>query len=79
MLEGQRMKDCKFKDEFLKMLRDAPEKVVQALSYFDVIKPLIWRDLRRNGGKFGYRGIAKKYGITESQARTTIKNIENQQ
>jgi hypothetical protein len=79
MREGQRMKDCKFKDEFMKMLKDSPEKVVLSFSYFEIIKPLIWKDLRRNGGKFGRRGIAKKYGITEAQARTTIKNIENQQ
>lgn len=79
MQEGQRMKDCKFKDEFMKMLREQPEKVVESLSYFDIIKPLIWKDLRRNGGRFGYRGIAIKYHITESQSRTIIKNIENQQ
>jgi len=73
------MKDCKFKDEFMRMLKDNPEKVVLAFSYFEIIKPLIWRDLRCNGGKFGRRGIAIKYGITEAQARTTIKNIKNQQ
>lgn len=79
MQEGRRMKDCKFKEEFLKMLKEQPEKVVESFSYFDIIKPLIWKNLRRNGGRFGYRGIATKYGITQSQARTIIKNIENQQ
>ena len=79
MQEGQRMKDCKFKEEFLKMLKEHPQMVVAALAYFDIIKPLIWKDLRKNGGRFGRRGIASKYGITESQARTIIRNIENQQ
>ncbi len=78
MKEGQRMKACKFKDEFEKMMKERPDKVVLCLDYFDIIKPLIWFDLRCNGGKFGRRGIAKKYGITESQARTTIKTIKNQ-
>jgi len=73
------MKDCRFIAEFIKMMLESPDMIIQSFCYFDIIKPLVWKDLRRNGGKFGYRGVAKKYAITQSQARTIIKNIQNEQ
>jgi hypothetical protein len=56
---------------------DNPLKIFDALSEIDVLKPLIWRDSIGNGGKHGYRGLAKKYNITENQARRILSNIKN--
>lgn len=63
--------------QFLKLMDDNPLKIFDALSEIDVLKPLIWRDSIGNGGKHGYRGLAKKYNITENQARRILSNIKN--
>lgn len=67
----------KYQMEFLRLMEDNPLQIFNALSEIDVMKPLIWKDLIKNGGKLGYRGIARKYGITDNQARRIISNIDN--
>ena len=75
--EEMKMNLSKYHIEFLKLIDDNPMKVFDALSERDVLKPLIWRDSIGNGGKHGYRGIAKKYNLTENEARRILSNIKN--
>jgi len=72
-----KMNLSKYQMEFLRLMDENPIKVFDALSEMDVLKPLIWKDSIGNGGKHGYRSIAKKYSIPESQARTILSNIKN--
>lgn len=69
-------KISKFKEQFLKLIQEDQDALFEALSYKDIIKPLIWKDSCSNGGKLGYRGIAMKYNISEMTARTLLKNIK---
>lgn len=67
--------------QFLKLVDKNSDLVFEALSDNDILKVLIWKDSRKNGGKLGYRGIANKYGITENKVRwilsVIIKNNED--
>lgn len=66
----------KFEKQFLKMVQENPKAIFEALCENDIIKPLIWQDSLKNGGKLGYRGIANKYNITDHKARWILKTIE---
>ena len=65
----------KFKQKFLSMIMTEPDQVFDTIPYLEVIKPLVWKDLVRNGGKLGIKPIAKKYGISEATVRTLIKQV----
>lgn len=74
--EEHNKKLSKDQEKFLALIMVNPYFVFMMLRRRDIIKPLIWQDLKENGGKHGYRGIAKKYNISQDQARTIIKNIK---
>lgn len=66
----------KIQKDFLKLVNENPLLVLEALSHNDIIKPLIWNDSLRNGGKLGYRGIARKYDITDKKSRWILQKIQ---
>lgn len=74
--EDKNKKRSKFSKEFETLFYECPSCIIQKLSYIDIIKPLIWKDLIRNGGKHGIRSVAHKYGLSMSKIRTIIKQLE---
>ena len=73
--QEQQGKLSKFKQKFLSMIMTEPDQVFDTIPYLEVIKPLVWKDLARNGGKLGIKPIAKKYGISERTVRSLIKQV----
>jgi hypothetical protein len=69
-------KISKEQQKFLSIIMTEPDQVFDTLSYLDIIKPLVWKELVRNGGKLGIKPIAKRYGISEKTVRTLIKQVE---
>lgn len=77
--QEQPKKLSKFQQKFLAMIMHEPHKVFDSLAYLDTIKPLVWKDLVRNGGKLGIEPIAKKYGVSPQTVRSLIKQVKENQ
>lgn len=61
--------------QFLDLIKKDPMIVLNGMSRYDVIKPLVWKD--RHFKSMSWQKLANKYNITISQVRTILKNIKN--
>ena len=62
---------------FLDIVKKQPTKILEGLTRYDLIKPLIWIDANCLENPMSWGQLAARYNITISQVRTILKNIKN--
>ena len=75
--EDRTMRMSNEETRFLDLIENNPIKVLNGITRYDLIKPLIWIDRNSKINPLSWQQLSIKYNITISQVRTILKNIKN--